>query len=315
MINREFRNRESKKCIVFNIQKYSIHDGPGIRTTVFLKGCPLNCIWCCNPESQELKSQVTFNSSRCIGCNSCIVSCPVSAISLDSLFIRKIDYKKCIGCDKCVKICPVGALQKVGKLMTVREVLDEVIKDMIFYRKTNGGVTISGGEPFYQYECLMDLLKEFKKATFLNVAIETTGYTSWRNLERALPFLDLILYDFKHFNSRKHRLYTGVDNSLIIENLKKLGETDVRIWLRMPIIPGYNDSLKDIENTADLIKKIKNIHKIELLPYHKLGNSKYLRLGIIHKLKYLEPPPKEKLKEIESIFKSKLPYLEVQIGG
>jgi len=303
-----------KKLVVFNIQKYSIHDGPGIRTIVFLKGCPLNCIWCCNPESQELKPQVTFNSSRCIDCNSCITSCPVRAISLDSLFIKKIDYRKCTGCGKCVQICPTGALQKVSRLMTTREVLAEVIKDRIFYRKTNGGVTISGGEPFYQYDIFMDLLEEFKTA-FLNVAVETTGYTSWENLERALPLIDIILYDFKHINSKKHRLYTGVDNSLIIENLKKLGETDTQVWLRMPIIPGYNDSLKDIEKTAYLIKDIKNIQKIVLLPYHKLGTSKYPRIGMIYKLKDLEPPPEEKLKEIESIFKSKLPWLEVQIGG
>lgn len=314
MIIEKLETGSQKECIVFNIQKYSIHDGPGIRTTVFLKGCPLNCIWCSNPESQELKSQVTFNSSRCIGCNSCIVSCLVRAISLDSLFIRKIDYKKCTGCDKCVQICPAGALQKVGRLMTAREVLAEVIKDRIFYRKTNGGVTISGGEPFYQYDCFMGLLEEFK-AAFLNVAVETTGYTSWENLERALPLIDLILYDFKHINSRKHRLYTGVDDSLIIENLKKLGETDVQIWLRMPIISGYNDSLEDIENTNDLIKNIKNIQKVELLPYHKLGISKYPRLGRLYKLKKLEPPSEQRLKEIESIFKTKLPWLEVQIGG
>lgn len=300
--------------IVFNIQKYSIHDGPGIRTIVFLKGCLLKCIWCSNPESQELKSQVTFNFSRCIGCNSCIISCPVRAISLDSLFVRKIDYKKCTGCDKCIQICPAGALQKVGRLMTPREVLAEVIKDRIFYRKTNGGVTISGGEPLYQYDFFMGLLEEFK-AAFLNVVVETTGYTSWENLEGALPLIDIVLYDFKHINSKKHRLFTGVDNSLIIENLKKLGEADVQVWLRMPIIPGYNDSLEDIENTTDLIKNIKNIQKVELLPYHKLGNSKYSKLGMIYKLKDLEPPPEEELKEIESIFKSKLPWLEVQIGG
>ncbi len=300
--------------VVFNIQKYSIHDGPGIRTIVFLKGCPLRCIWCSNPESQELKAQVTFNSSRCVGCNSCIVSCPVRAISLDSLFVRKVDYNRCIGCDKCIQICPAGALQKVGRLMTTQEVLAEVIKDRIFFRKTNGGVTISGGEPFYKYDFFMGLLQEFK-AAFLNVAVETTGYTSWENLEGALPLIDIMLYDFKHINSRKHRLYTGVDNSLIIENLKKLGEVDVQVWLRMPIIPGYNDSLEDIENTIDLIKNIKNIQKVSLLPYLKLGSSKYLGLGIIYKLKDIEPPPEEKLKEIESIFKSKLPWLEVQIGG
>jgi pyruvate formate lyase activating enzyme len=233
---------------------------------------------------------------------------------LDSLFVRKIDYKKCTGCDKCIQICPAGALQKVGRLMTPREVLAEVIKDRIFYRKTNGGVTISGGEPLYQYDFFMGLLEEFK-AAFLNVVVETTGYTSWENLEGALPLIDIVLYDFKHINSKKHRLFTGVDNSLIIENLKKLGEADVQVWLRMPIIPGYNDSLEDIENTTDLIKNIKNIQKVELLPYHKLGNSKYSKLGMIYKLKDLEPPPEEELKEIESIFKSKLPWLEVQIGG
>jgi len=305
---------DQKKLVVFNIQKYSIHDGPGIRTTVFLKGCFLKCIWCSNPESQNLKPQVTFSFSKCEGCNSCIISCPVRAISLDSLFGKKIDYRKCTGCGKCVQICPTGALQKVGRLMTTREVLAEVIKDRIFYRKTNGGVTISGGEPFYQYDIFVDLLEELK-AAFLNVAVETTGYTSWKNLERSLPLIDIILYDFKHINSKKHRLYTGNDNSLIIENLKKLGETDAQVWLRMPIIPGYNDSLEDIENTAYLIKDIKNIQKIELLPYHKLGTSKYPRLGMIYKLKDIEPPPEEKLKEIEFIFKSKLPWLEVQIGG
>jgi len=302
---------DKSSSIIFNIQRYSIHDGPGIRTVVFFKGCPLRCLWCSNPESQRNMPEILYSNVKCKNCNKCISICPTKAIQ-DDEGEKVIDRSLCNNCGKCVEICPNEALEIVGQLMTVEEVMREVEKDLVFYRSSGGGVTLSGGECICYPEFSISLLKECYKGA-IHTAIETSGFQKWDILKGILQYVDLVLYDLKCIDPIKHVQFTGVDNKIILENAQKIASEKISMIIRIPIIPGYNDSNENIKASAEFVTKLKGVNKIELLPYHRLGEYKYKKLGRKYKLESLSPPSKGHMQELSSIIES---YgLEVQIGG
>ena len=269
------------KRLVFDIQRFCVNDGPGIRTTIFLKGCNLNCIWCHNPESKSIKKELMFHPNKCIGCLKCTSVCDLHHIEEG---IHEIDRQKCIGCGLCVNEC-VGALEFCGKEMKVEEIIEIALKDKDFYLNSGGGITISGGEPLLNIEFTKELLMEAKKYS-LHTAIETCGYASWDDILKIIPYVDLFLWDIKETNTNLHKKYTGVNNELIIENLFKLNELGKEIVLRCPIIPSLNDREEHFKMIGELAEKLSNVIRVEVEPYHNLGKSKsigrkYILDGII----------------------------------
>jgi len=267
-----------KPGIIFNIQKFSVHDGPGIRTIVFLKGCPLKCLWCSNPESQKNEPEIAWSAQKCITCNQCVNNCDLKNISLDNKNEIKINRKLCSSCFKCTDGCPSKAMHLIGEEKSISEILEEVEDDEVFYTNSRGGLTLSGGEPLLQGEFAIELLKEAQHRR-IDCAIETTGYVKWSVLKEACNYLNTILYDIKCIDSEKHKKFTGVNNELILENFKRMciEFPDTQIIVRTPIIPGFNDSEEDIISIIDFIKQFSNV-SYEFLPYHRLGESKYISL-------------------------------------
>jgi len=287
-----------KTGLIFDIKRYAIHDGPGIRTTVFFKGCPLHCPWCHNPEGLDLNPELSFNESRCLKeCTECIRICPKDALSRLERNIS-IDRKKCDLCGNCIPVCPTQALEIIGRELSVEEVMREIEKDRVFYEESKGGVTFSGGEPLAQLAFLNSLLEECKK-NGLHTALDTCGYTPFENLEKISDKVDLFLYDFKSMDDGKHREVTGVSNQLIIENLKKLSAKGSKIVVRLPIIEGVNDTDENITKTAEFIASLPDIKEISLLPYHKGGRQKYARLNKVSKLDKMAAPSRDKIKRIK----------------
>lgn len=265
------------KGVVFDIQHFCVHDGPGIRTVVFFKGCPLRCIWCCNPESQNLTPELMFDSEKCIYCGRCAVC---DAIRLEATISLNRDL--CKVCGDCEIVCPTNALRIVGKYVEAGEVIEEVMKDSVFYKKS-GGVTFSGGEPFMQPDFLMELLR-ISKDQALDVAIETSGFARWENIDKALRYIDHFLFDIKAVDEKKHVLLTGVGNELILENLKKISE-ETEVILRCVIVEGYNfEHESDALKLAEICKKV-GVERIDLLKYHRFGEKKYRMLGRTYELK------------------------------
>ena len=295
---------------IINIQKYSIHDGPGIRTTVFLKGCPLNCWWCHNPESQNPTPEIMFFKEKCTGCGSCFKRCPTKAIELVEGY--PVTYKtKCTLCGKCSDFCPSSARELVGKDISIKDLMSEIIKDEVFYEESNGGVTFSGGEPLMHADYLSNILNICKEKN-IHTTIDTSGYAAWSQFEKIIDKVDLFLFDIKHMNNKKHLEYTGVSNNVILENLKKLSERGSNIYIRMPIIAGINDDDENIDNAVEFISKLNIIH-VDLLPYHKMGMDKYRRLDRSYKLSGLEKPTEEVIAKIAEKFKSA--GIKIKIGG
>ena len=286
--------------IIFNIQRYSIHDGPGIRTTVFLKGCPLNCWWCQNPESQLSGQEMVFWEDRCIGCGACSLNCPSSAIQMKN---KKpvTDKNKCNLCGECSRTCPAQAREMIGKKLTTEEVIKEAEKDLVFYEESGGGVTFSGGEPLKQSEFLESLLICCQKER-IHSAVDTSGYISWEILSKISSKVDLFLYDLKIMDSERHKKYTGVSNKIILENLKKLSSIHNNIFICFPVIPGINDDYQNIKETGEFLFSLK-IAQVNLLPYHYMGIDKYKRLGRTYKLVTTQPPSEEKLSEVSAILR------------
>jgi pyruvate formate lyase activating enzyme len=276
-----------RQGLIFDIQRYSVHDGPGIRTLVFLKGCPLRCLWCSNPEGQESKPELAFRQALCIGCGECIGVCSSGAIRLKDT-LAEIDRGKCTLCGECARACFPEALSIVGRWMTVDQVLEEVERDLVFYEASQGGITISGGEPFAQVGFLEGLLKACK-ARGMATAIETAGCASWNSIERGIQQADFILYDIKHMNALRHRQLTGVSNQRILDNLRRMARLGLPLAIRYPVIPGFNDGLEDREALFDFIETLPGVRHVDLLPYHRLGESKYAMLGRDYELKQAKP--------------------------
>lgn len=296
--------------VVYNIQRFSLHDGPGIRTVVFLKGCPLHCLWCSNPESQEPEPQLLYQSALCIHCGRCAAVCPEGAIELREDG-NKLLYERCTLCGTCAAACPTEALSVKGKRMTAGQVMEEVERDRIFYRR-EGGMTVSGGEPFQQTAFLLEILKRTKERG-ITTAIETCGFTAWENIRQSVALTDHYLYDLKCFDDDRHRANTGVSNALILKNLARLAELASSIVVRIPLIPGYNDDAQQLLALAAFIRGIGTL-PVHILPYHNYGETKY------HALNRPYPIPDDALDKSEQAAHDAAEFLrgqglDVTIGG
>lgn len=258
--------------VIFNIQKFSINDGPGIRTVVFFKGCPLHCKWCANPESQLAKIQILWDKKKCLHCHHCLEICPSKAISLkdDNIFI---DTNKCTLCKQCINTCPQKALTSEGEIKTVQQVLDIVLQDEVFYEESDGGITLSGGEFLMQTQFAEELLIAAKEKN-LHTCCETTGFCTPEKFQHIIQYIDYILFDLKHWNSQKHLEGTGVDNKLILTNMKYAISTGKKVLPRIPVIPNFNDSLEDAKNFCEVLHDVGS-NQCQLLPFHQFGENKY----------------------------------------
>ncbi|HOT98306.1 MAG TPA: glycyl-radical enzyme activating protein [bacterium] len=282
--------------LVFNIMRFAVHDGPGIRTTVFLKGCPLACAWCHNPESISMEPELMLNPDRCIGCGACIEACRQGAI----VYTRQgpITHRElCQACGACVEVCPAGGRARVGEVMSTGAVMEAVLADRVFYDQSGGGVTFSGGEPTYQSGFLQALLMASRMEE-LHTVVDTCGFAPWRFFDAIAPLTDLFLFDVKMIDPEKHRHWTGVSNRLILKNLERLDADGRPLSLRLPILPGINDDAVDMEKLMRWLARLRHVRQLHLLPYHPIGNGKYYRLGRNEPLQGLQPPSQERLTEL-----------------
>ncbi len=304
------REEEKATALVTNIQRYSLHDGPGIRTVVFLKGCGMRCKWCHNPECIDLHPDVLFRQSKCMHCGRCAKICPKGAIDLDRE--NRIDRIKCDRCLKCVDVCPYQALSRSGEMRSAEDVFEEVRRDFLFYLNSHGGITISGGEPLLHHRFTVRLLQLCKQGG-MRTALETAGNVQPEVLIEASRYADLILYDVKHMDSGTHKIHTGVPNELILDNLRKLAEASKeKIRVRVPVVPGFNYSAEAIREIASFVGSL-GIRWLDLLPYHGYAEGKYIMLGKHYGLQGMNDLSKDLLLPLESIVRS---YgLETTIGG
>ena len=287
-----------KKGIVFNVQRFSVRDGDGIRTIVFLKGCPLQCRWCSNPESQTLKPMLLYSVKECIHCGRCIATCRQHALSPDNPTF--VDRTKCITCGECTAVCPVGALTIKGKYMTVAEVIRDLKKDEAAYRRSGGGITVSGGEGLVQHDFLVELLKACH-AQGWTTCLETTGFAPPEVIEQVFPHVDQTLMDIKCMDPEKHKAHCGVGNELILQNAPRITKLS-RTTIRVPVIPGFNYSEEDIRQIVEYVKtNLPDVKAIHLLPYHALGSNKYALLGREYEMETLENMKKEAVADLEQI--------------
>ncbi len=290
------------KRIIFNIQKFSLNDGPGIRTTVFMKGCMLRCIWCHNPESKSPKQQLMLYTSRCIGCRACEKACPLHLHSFSGEGAHLIAREDCAVCGTCADVC-VGALEIVGKTMSAEEIVQAVLRDKPFYDNSGGGMTLSGGEPLLTPEFTREVLR-LAKENGLHTCIETCGYASWEDVEALIPYVDLFLWDFKESDDARHKEFTGVSSVRILENLRKLNAAGAQIILRCPIIPGCNDREDHLLAIAALAEELDGVQRVDVEPYHPLGQSKSEGIGEEYLLADLGMTDAEKTAEWISVISS-----------
>jgi len=296
---------------IFDIKKFAIHDGPGIRTTVFFKGCPLSCWWCHNPEGLSRDTHRLYRPERCVGCRECLAACAYGAIQ-DFEGQLQWTAADCRYCRSCADICPAEAVEFIGKSMTVDEVLTEISKDALFYDQSRGGVTFSGGEPLMQPGFLMQLLDVCGEHGF-HRTVDTSGHVDTHLLLDAAARTDLFLYDVKHMDSEKHLRYTGVSNDKILNNLKQLSRRGSNIIIRLPVIPGINADAENVDRTGALAASLTGVIGINLLPYHRAAEAKYRNLGLKNKASDVQRPSAD---VIESVARQLASYdLEVKIGG
>lgn len=295
---------------IFNIQRFSVNDGPGIRTTVFLKGCPLSCAWCHNPESQFPDRQVLYKENRCLHCGACAEICPQHAIYMNETVYT--DPESCVCCGTCLEYCYAEAREIAGQEKTVDELLREIEKDRAFFEESGGGVTLSGGEPLLQPEFIRSVLKECKQRG-IHTVLDTCGYAEWSMLETIRPFVDLFLFDLKIMDDARHIKFTGVSNAIILENLKRLSKHGQKIIIRIPIIPGITDDHENLIAMSEFVKNLPGSHKIELLPYHPVAKDKYARLQRPYALENLARPGDEEMVTIKQLLQQF--DFEVSSGG
>jgi pyruvate formate lyase activating enzyme len=302
--------RRGNEGVVFDIQRFAIHDGYGIRTLVFMKGCPLRCAWCSNPESQKTTAEIMFHGEKCIECGCCIEACPFGELLRENW---PVDNEQCYGCGSCVDVCYAGARQLVGKWMSVQEVLQIVEKDRVFYRQSGGGVTVGGGEPTMQAGFVSELLSKCRAAG-IHTALETCGYASWNRFSSVLEYTDLLLFDLKHMDTELHRQRTGVGNEVIIENAVRAAEVVKEMIVRLPLIPDFNDSTDHVHELGRFIQqKLPRVKRVDLLPYHSMGASKMKKLGRTYSLDALRTPTESEIGRTVEILRSF--DLEVMTGG
>ena len=302
-------------AVVFNVQRFSVHDGPGIRTTVFLKGCPLNCTWCHNPESRDGRPQLTVKADRCLGCELCVPACPEDiAGSLDRRTNENRPDASCIRCGSCAEACPAGARDLLGEEKGVAEVVAEIQRDQVYYRESGGGVTFSGGEPVANGNApfLLDCLEECGRRG-IHRAVDTCGHVTTDALLAVAENADLILYDLKVMDDALHRLAVGVGNERILHNLKILVEKGHDVWIRVPLIPGLTDDKENLAAVAEFAAGLARPCPVHLLPYHAIAGDKYGRLGMEYQLSGLAPSDPGRVNEQAELLRSH--GLEVYIGG
>jgi pyruvate formate lyase activating enzyme len=296
---------------IFDIKKYAIHDGPGIRTTIFFKGCPLSCRWCHNPEGLSRTTQRLYREERCIGCMECVKACPNDALTATENGPKWV-AANCVYCKTCARVCPAEAVEFIGKTMSVEDVVAEITKDTLFYDQSSGGVTFSGGEPLMQPSFLMGLLKACGDLD-LHRTVDTCGYADTRTLLNVATHVELFLYDLKHMDSEKHYRYTGVPNEMILTNLKCLSRQGAGIIIRLPLIPGINDDRENIERTGAFLSSLAGVNQVNILPYHHTAAAKYKSLGLNYGAVDIARPTRDHLESIAGQLEK---YdLQVKIGG
>jgi len=289
--------------LVFDIQRYSIKDGPGLRVLVFFKGCPLRCLWCSNPESQTSQMEILYDEDRCHECGHCVLACQTKALSQGSRGKVSHDYLNCRYCGSCIDACPSKARKWAGRWTTVAEIMREVERDLPFFRRSGGGVTLGGGEPMSQPDFGERILKACKEQN-IHTSIETCGYAPWEVLKRLANYTDLFFYDLKQIDPDIHKQWTGVSNQVILRNLEELGAIHSQIVVRYPLIPKVNDSDLDILALIKFIRGVKTIQKVEISPYHRYGELKYSFLGRQYPLKGVQTLPEKRIDEVVALVRS-----------
>jgi pyruvate formate lyase activating enzyme len=263
----------ASKQVVLSIARMTVHNGPGIRTLILFKGCPLGCLWCSTPESQKEEPEIAIFPDKCINCGRCIPVCPLNTVNLENETIS-INRSLCNNCGRCADVCHSEAIRLLGQRMTVEELVEEAKKDIIFYKHSCGGVTLSGGEPLLNPGFVLKLLRALKEEG-ISTGVDTCGHVPWANIEQVLPYIDFFLWDIKHMNSQKHREFTGVSNELILSNARSVSDRDIPLYIRVAVIPGYNDSEENIRATCEFARGLSSVVEVDLLPLHHLGKARY----------------------------------------
>jgi len=285
---------------VIEIERWSTSDGPGTRTVVFLKGCPLKCPWCANPESQNLMPQIGIFAARCVGCGACQRECP-QKVAIPAKEGAFTDDGTCLYCGRCTQFCHSNARTWLGQEMSADEVMQTIKKDMVFYRKSGGGITFSGGEPFIQVEFLAELVQKCRKLG-IHTTVETCGCFAWEKCQEVIKLIDLVIYDIKHMDDAEHEKLTGASNQINLQNAQHISDMGQTMLVRIPIIPTLNDSPENVQATAKFaLEHLPSALGIELLPYHRLGESKYAALGIPYSLKHIQTPSDEHMDELSQM--------------
>ena len=288
------------KADIFDIKHFAVHDGPGIRTTVFFKGCPLKCVWCHNPESISRRTQLGYLEHKCVSCGKCVMVCPQGAHTISADGVHSFCRDKCINCGACVDACSMNALTLYGKTVGVDDIIKELLEDKDFYETSNGGVTLSGGECLTQADFCRELLKQLKE-TGIHTAVDTCGFVSKTVIDKIMPYTDLFLYDVKAFDEDVHIKCTGQSNEIILNNLRYIDDCGKCIEIRIPYVPGYNSD--QIEKIGKFLSELKNITKVKVLPYHNYAGTKYKSLDMLDTLPEKLPEDSE-IKEAENILES-----------